>query len=495
MKLPRASGILLHPTSFPGPDGIGDLGPEAYQWIDFLHQSGTTLWQVLPLGPTSYGDSPYQCFSAFAGNTYLISPTLLLDLGLLTRADLTDRPEFPENRVEYGDAIHWKVTLLQRAYQHFQTKKIPTLHNRFAKFQSENEMWLNDYSLFMAIKDNQGSQSWLNWAKPLKLREQQAIQQFASEHQSAIQEHAFRQFLFFEQWNQLQAYANSNGVRIIGDVPIFVSMDSVDAWMNRTLFYTDSNGNPTSIAGVPPDYFSPKGQLWGNPLYNWKAHQESGFNWWIERMGASFAQFNWVRLDHFRGFSACWKVPAGSLTAEKGRWEKCPGTALFSALQNTLGDLPIIAEDLGVITPDVIEMREAFSFPGMGVLQFAFGGDPADRFLPHNYTRDMVVYTGTHDNNTSLGWFQSISQQEQDYCLRYLACEADQIPAAMIREIWKSVAAFAIAPMQDFLHLGAEARMNFPSTSENNWGWRMSADACSNELCSRIKELNALYFR
>ncbi len=495
MKLPRASGILLHPTSFPGPDGIGDLGPEAYQWVDFLHQSGTKLWQVLPLGPTSYGDSPYQCFSAFAGNTYLISPTLLLDLGLLSKTDLADRHLFSEKKINFGTTINWKITLLQRAYQHFQHKKNPSLHNRFNRFQSDNATWLKDYSLFMAIKDNQENQSWLKWAKPLKLREKSAIQQFTSENQTAILEHAFRQFLFFEQWNQLKSYANSNGVCIIGDVPIFVSMDSADAWVNRALFYTDSNGNPTSIAGVPPDYFSPTGQLWGNPLYNWKTHQESGFSWWLERMRASFSMFDWVRLDHFRGFSACWKIPAGNLTAEKGMWEKCPGTALFTALQTELGDLPIIAEDLGVITPDVVEMREAFSFPGMGVLQFAFSSDPADRFLPHNYNQEMVVYTGTHDNNTSLGWFQSISQAEQEYCLRYLACEPDQIPEVMIRTIWSSVASFAIAPMQDFLHLGSEARMNYPSTSEGNWGWRMPLNACSNHLCSQIKELNSLYYR
>lgn len=495
MNLPRASGILLHPTSFPGPDGIGDLGPEAYQWIDFLKDSGTTLWQVLPLGPTGYGDSPYQCFSAFAGNTYLISPTLLLDQGLLTRADFTDRPVFPAEGVDYGNAIQWKLTLLNRAFTRFTTRQDDELQNRFNQFCKENTAWLQDYAIFMAIKESQGGRSWLEWDKALKMHELAAVQLFTDSNMQAIQEQQFKQFLFFEQWNALKEYAHANGVKIIGDVPIFVSMDSADVWAHRELFFIDSKGNPTFIAGVPPDYFSPTGQLWGNPLYNWKKHRDSGFAWWIERMRASLQLFDWIRLDHFRGFAAYWKIKAGSQTAEVGIWEKCPGAALFTALENTLGELPIIAEDLGVITPDVVALREKFSFPGMCILQFAFGGDPADRFLPHNYVRNSVVYTGTHDNNTTLGWFNTSSSAERDFCLKYLGSGEEDIVANMIRTIWSSVASFSIAPMQDFLNLDTHARMNYPSKADGNWCWRMAPNAESVELAGRIRDLNFLYSR
>lgn len=495
MNLPRASGILLHPTSFPGPDGIGDLGPEAYQWIDFLKDSGTTLWQVLPLGPTGYGDSPYQCFSAFAGNPYLISPTLLLDHGLLTRTDFSDRPAFPADRVDYGNVIQWKVTLLNRAFTRFLSSQDEELQARFTQFCEENAVWLNDYAIFMAIKESQGGHSWLEWEKALKMHEPAAIQQFAESNMQSILEQQFRQFLFFEQWNDLKECARANGIQIIGDVPIFVSMDSADVWAHRELFFIDAKGNPTFIAGVPPDYFSPTGQLWGNPLYNWKKHRETGFAWWIERMRASLHLFDWIRLDHFRGFAAYWKIKAGSPTAEVGIWEKGPGAALFTALEHALGELPIIAEDLGVITPDVVALREQFSFPGMCILQFAFGGDPADRFLPHNYARNSVVYTGTHDNDTTLGWFNASGSTERVFCLKYLGSDGTNITANMIRTIWSSVAAFAVAPMQDFLNLGTHARMNYPSKAVGNWCWKMAPNATTPGLAERVRDLNFLYSR
>ena len=495
MNLPRASGILLHPTSFPGPDGIGDLGPEAYQWIDFLKDSGTSLWQVLPLGPTGYGDSPYQCFSAFAGNPYLVSPTLLLDEGLLTRSDIADRPSFSQDNIDYGAAINWKITLLKRAYKHFMLSENAQLKDRFQHFIAEQAAWLHDYSLFMAIKQDQGGQSWLTWEKPLKMRETGALLDFEKHNGDAIQEQAFRQFLFFEQWNSLKDYAHSSGVRIIGDVPIFISMDSADIWTHRELFFIDAKGNPTFIAGVPPDYFSPTGQLWGNPLYNWKKHHDTGYAWWVERMRASLQIFDWIRLDHFRGFAAYWKIKAGSPTAEVGKWEKGPGAALFTALGKALGSLPIIAEDLGVITPDVVALREQFGFPGMCILQFAFGGDSKDRFLPHNYIPNSVVYTGTHDNDTTLGWFNTVSSQERTYCLKYLNRDGTDIASDMIRAIWSSTASFAIAPMQDFLNLDTHARMNYPSQADGNWCWRMPASAASTGLSERIKELNYLYSR
>ncbi len=495
MNLPRASGILLHPTSFPGPDGIGDLGPEAYQWIDFLKDSSTSLWQVLPLGPTGYGDSPYQCFSAFAGNPYLISPTLLLDQGLLTRADFSDRPAFPSDRVDYGSAIQWKISLLKRAFNRFSSSQDEEIITRFTRFCEDNTNWLHDYAVFMAIKESQGGQSWLQWEKTLKMNEPGAVKKFAENNMHAIQEQQFRQFLFFEQWNSLREYAHANGVQVIGDVPIFVSMDSADVWSHRELFFIDSNGNPTYIAGVPPDYFSPTGQLWGNPLYNWKKHRDSGFAWWIDRMRASLRLFDWIRLDHFRGFAAYWKIKAGSPTAEIGIWEKGPGAALFTDLERALGHLPIIAEDLGVITADVVALRERFSFPGMCILQFAFGGDPADRFLPHNYVENSVVYTGTHDNDTTLGWFTASGTAEREFCLKYLGRDGSNITADMIRTIWSSIAAFAVAPMQDFLNLDTQARMNYPSKADGNWCWRMPANAASPDLAKRVKELNFFYSR
>ncbi len=495
MKLPRASGILLHPTSLPGPDGIGDLGPEAYHWIDFLHGSGTKLWQVLPLGPTGYGDSPYQCFSAFAGNPYLISPTLLLDRGLLTRSDLSDRPAFPSNKVDFGPVITWKINLLDRAFQHFRHSTDEALLHRFDDFQAENASWLKDFSLFMAIKDSQGGISWLDWPQPLKMRDDASLNNFAQQHLEEILKHSFRQFIFYEQWLKLKDYAESNNVSIIGDAPIFVSMDSSDAWSHRDLFFIDAKGNPTAVAGVPPDYFSSTGQLWGNPLYNWKIHASTGYSWWIERMKASLKLFDWIRLDHFRGFAAYWKVTAGNPTAEIGKWEKGPGIDLFETLQNVLGELPIIAEDLGVITPDVDSMREKFDLPGMRILQFAFGGDPTDRFLPHNYVKNTVAYTGTHDNDTTIGWYSSAPENERDYCRRYLGRDGSDITWDMIRTIWSSVAAFAITPMQDILNMGTEARMNYPSKPDGNWGWRLPSCSCTRALSERIEELNRLYLR
>jgi 4-alpha-glucanotransferase len=366
---------------------------------------------------------------------------------------------------------------------------------RFKHFCEENAAWLRDYALFIALKESQGGHSWLEWDKSLKMRNPEALTEFEEHNLDAIQEQAFRQFLFFEQWNNLKEYAHSNGIKIIGDVPIFVSMDSADVWAHRELFFIDPKGNPTFIAGVPPDYFSPTGQLWGNPLYNWKKHHETSYAWWIERMRASLLIFDWIRLDHFRGFAAYWKIRAGSPTAEFGKWEKGPGAALFMALNQALGDLPIIAEDLGVITPDVVALREQFGFPGMCILQFAFGGDPGDRFLPHNYIPNSVVYTGTHDNDTSLGWFTASSIAQRELCLKYLNRDGTHITADMIRAIWSSVASFAIAPMQDFLNLDTHARMNYPSKADGNWCWRMLANAVASGLSERIKDLNFLYSR
>lgn len=496
MKFIRSSGVILHPTSLPGPDGIGDFGPEAYRWVNFLKQCGFRLWQVLPLSPTGYGDSPYQSFSAFAGNPYLISPALLLEDELLAPSDLRDRPEFPIDRVDYGPVIEWKLKVLERAFDRFQKSANPELRQELEEFKAREAGWLDDFAIFMAIKESQGMVSWDHWPKELRNRDAKALAAFRAENPQAIDRHIFRQFLFFRQWNKLHAYANDQGIQIIGDIPIFVAYDSADAWANREMFYMDAEGNPSFVAGVPPDYFSPTGQLWGNPIYRWEEHQRTGYAWWIERLRATLRLFDIVRLDHFRGFAGYWEIPAGSPTAETGRWAPGPGIALFEAIRAALKDLPIIAEDLGEITPDVIELRDTLGLPGMKILQFAFQTDPHDPFLPHNYPSQCVAYTGTHDNDTTLGWYRSAPEKEKDFARRYLARSGDDIAWDFIRAVWSSVAVFAIAPMQDFLSLGTEARMNLPGQLGGNWAWRVRPEVLSSQwLINRIRETNELYGR
>jgi len=492
MNYKRASGIILHPTSLPGPDGIGDLGPEAYRWVNFLEEAGCGLWQVLPLGPTGYGDSPYQCFSAFAGNAYLISPALLMEDGLLTRADLADRPQFPADRVDYGPVIQWKLTVLERAYAAFRSGKTAWMNQEFDQFQQKHAHWLDDYSLFMAIKDANGGVSWDNWDISLRTRNQSALKQFREMHAEQIEQISFRQFLFFRQWEALRRYANEKGIQIVGDIPIFIAYDSADAWAHKELFYMGAEGQPEAVAGVPPDYFSPTGQLWGNPLYRWSVHRQSGYAWWLQRMQATLSTVDILRLDHFRGFAGYWEVPAGMPTAEVGRWVKGPGADFFNAIREGLGDLPIVAEDLGEISQDVFDLRDAFNLPGMKVFQFAFLSDPTDPFLPHNFPQNCVAYTGTHDNDTSVGWYRSAPERERDFVRRYLRISGENIAWDMIRAVWSSVAVLALAPMQDFLALGTEARMNYPGRASGNWQWRMPADAINDGLIERIREENYL---
>ena len=496
MKFIRSAGIILHPTSLPGPDGIGDLGPEAYRWVNFLKDVGCRLWQVLPLSPTGYGDSPYQAFSAIAGNPYLISPALLLEDELLTAADLSDRPNFPAERVDYGAVIQWKLTILERAFARFKDSASADFKRALKKFRENEKSWLEDFALFMAIKEANGMVSWDNWPKELRNRDERALRAFAKAHPDAIDRHIFRQFLFFRQWDKVHQYANDQGIEIIGDIPIFVAYDSADAWSHRELFYMDEEGRPSFVAGVPPDYFSPTGQLWGNPIYKWEVHKESGYAWWIERVRATLRMFDTIRLDHFRGFAGYWEIPAGAKTAEIGRWAPGPGADLFIAVRNALKDLPIIAEDLGEITPDVIELRETLKLPGMKVLQFAFQSDPNDPFLPHNFPRNCVAYTGTHDNDTTVGWYHKAPEKERDMARRYLARSGDDIAWDCIRAIWSSVANYALAPMQDFLSLSSEARMNMPGEAGGNWSWRITSEALANGwLSKRIRETNFLYGR
>jgi 4-alpha-glucanotransferase len=495
MKYKRASGVILHPTSLPSADGIGDLGPEAYHWLDFLANAGSSLWQVLPLGPTGYGDSPYQCFSAFAGNPFLVSSAMLMDEDLLLPEDVDDRPDFPTENVDYGSVIPWKLTLLDRAYDRFQAAGSEELAREFDDFQVQQSSWLPDFALFMAIKESQGGVSWDQWPEPLRNRNPSALSQYKSAESQSIERHTFRQFLFFRQWQALHHYAASKGIQIVGDIPIFVAYDSTDVWSHPELFYLDQRGKPTVVAGVPPDYFSPTGQLWGNPLYRWDLHAETGYAWWIERLRATLALVDIIRLDHFRGFSGYWEVPAGAETAEAGRWVPGPGARFFGTVEASLPDLPIIAEDLGEITPDVVQLRDQFGFPGMKILQFAFSTDATDPFLPHNYPKNCVVYTGTHDNDTSWGWYLSAKPEEADLLRRYLARSGEDVSWDLIRAAWSSIACMAFAPMQDFLSLRTEGRMNFPGKPSGNWGWRMHPKALAESLCARLLETNELYGR
>lgn len=495
MEQNRASGILLHPTSLPGPDGIGDLGPEAYRWVDFLNRSGCQFWQVLPLGPTGYGDSPYQCFSAFAGNHYLISTTILLDQGLLTKSDLAERPNFPLERVDYGPVIDWKMKITRKSFQRFQSGQNAKIRTAFEKFKVKESHWLEPFAIFMAIKDQHGGVAWSEWPEELRKRDSKVLKAFKKEYAQEIDFHSYLQFMFYRQWRALHDYAASKNIRIIGDIPIFVAYDSADVWVHKELFHLDKEGVPEVVAGVPPDYFSETGQLWGNPLYNWEVHQKNDYKWWVDRMEAVLNQVDIVRLDHFRGFEAYWEIPYGNETAVEGQWVKGPEHNFFKAVKKEMGELPIIAEDLGVITQKVIKMREAFNLPGMKILQFAFASDPDDDFLPHNYPVDCVAYTGTHDNNTSRGWYDNAPEREKDLCRRYLARSGQDISWSMIRILWQSVAAWVLAPMQDFLSLGEWARMNYPGNPSGNWDWRMHPDAISEGLVKRLYDTNFIYGR
>jgi len=501
MKFERASGVLLHPTSLPGRYGIGDLGPSAYRFIDWLAEAGCKLWQVLPLGPTGYGDSPYQCFSAFAGNPYLISPDFLLRDDLLHPDDLAEIPDFPEDEVDFGRVIPWKLNLLERAFIRFKSTPKPvrqdpstSLKASYDHFCAENVSWLSDYAMFMALKEANGGGAWSGWPEPLRKRDNDALAEASQRHADAVERYSFYQFIFFRQWMSVRDHAHSRGIQLIGDAPIFVAYDSADVWAHPELFFLDDEGQPTVVAGVPPDYFSRTGQLWGNPLYRWPAHKQTDYDWWIARFRATFKQTDIVRLDHFRGFAGYWEIPADSPTAESGRWVPGPGEDFLAAVKSALGELPIIAEDLGEITPDVIELRDQFNLPGMKILQFGFSG-PNNEFLPHNYPQHCVTYTGTHDNDTSHGWYESALEHESDFARRYLNIDGSNFAWNLVRAAWASVAVYAIAPMQDLLGLGTDARMNFPSTLGGNWRWRFTEDVLSDDLRGRLAELNYLYRR
>jgi 4-alpha-glucanotransferase len=507
----RASGVLLHPSSLPGGFGIGDFGPECSKFIAWLNDAGQSLWQVLPLGPTGYGDSPYAPFSSFAGNELLLSPELLTRDGLLASSELEAARLPNSGRVDFGKVIAVKKPLIRLASQRY----IETSgHNPdFTRFKTEQAPWLDDYVLFMDIKeeydtkavaDGIGDSSWNHWWPPaLAGRDKEALEARRQEHAGRLEERKAAQFLFHRQWHEVRMQANGAGIRIIGDLPIFVAMDSADAWSHPELFMLDGTGRPLEIAGVPPDYFSDTGQLWGNPLYKWEQHQKTGFTWWIQRMNAVLSLYDIVRIDHFRGLEAFWAVPAGEKTAVNGSWKKAPGRALLGALKAALGgDIPIIAEDLGFITNEVRALRDEFQLPGMRILQFGFdasesgkGLDPHNPFLPHNYTAASVAYTGTHDNDTMAGWLAKASAEEHRFMEAYLGQLPDNPVRALIREALKSVAAFAVVPMQDILGLGSEARMNEPGTIGGNWAWRIHAEAASQSIARDLKQLAVMYAR
>jgi 4-alpha-glucanotransferase len=495
MFIDRSSGILLHPTSLPGPYGIGDIGPQALKWIDFLANTGTGLWQVLPLGPTGYGDSPYQTFSTFAGNPYLVSPEWLLARGLLHSDDLVNLPPFQREKVVYGDVIYWKLDLLNRSYDHFRFSSGKKLHKEAGTFYTRQQEWLDDYALFMALKEFHGGKPWVEWPDQYRDRDPSALDSFRDQQSYAIQRQKYYQFLFFTQWGELRTYANQKGVKIIGDLPIFIAHDSADAWSHRELFFLDRKGRPTVVAGVPPDYFSETGQLWGNPLYRWDVLASQDYSWWMERLRAAFSLVDILRLDHFRGFVNYWEIPAGEKTAVEGRWVEGPGAAFLSRVEEEFGGLPIIAEDLGEISPQVYRLRDQFQLPGMKILVFAFDSGESNEFLPHHYPENCVVYTGTHDNDTAVGWFQRIDEEERAFALTYLGTSGQDIAWDLIRAAWSSRAVVAITPLQDLLSLDNSARMNYPGNPQGNWSWRFLDEQISNEIKKRLINVNTSYYR
>lgn len=495
MNFPRASGILLHATSLPSRFGIGDFGGEAYKFIDFLQRAGQTYWQILPLGPTGYGDSPYQSFSAFAGNTLLISPEKIVEDGFTTKKEIANPPKFPHDRVDFGAVIEWKNVILKQAFERFKRTNDEGIARAFHEFCDRNNFWLEDYALYRAIKLSISQDSWQDWNQPLKLREPEALEKTKQALDDAIFAEKFYQFTFFKQWFALKKYANDKGVKIIGDVPIFVALDSADVWCNPAQFKLNADGSPRVVSGVPPDYFSNTGQRWGNPIYDWERMRADGFRWWIERMRFALQQTDIIRVDHFRGFEACWEVPGDEETAQNGRWVQAPGAELFNALRDALGALPFMAEDLGEITPAVEHLRDSFGFARMKILLFAFGGGAGNPYLPHNHVKNAAVYTGNHDNDTVAGWFESANRTERDFCLKYLNSSGKEIHWDFIRAAFSSVADSAIVPMQDVLGLGNEGRMNLPSTNSGNWNWRCQQKDFSGKLAEKLKDMTKTYGR
>jgi len=489
----RASGLLLHVTSLPSPYGIGDVGPAALTWIDRLHEAGQGWWQALPLGPTGYGNSPYQALSSFAGNGLIISPDWLIEDGLLKASDVQGR-SFPNTGIDYDAVIPFKHGLLAKAWASFKAGARADLRPAYEQFRSEQAFWLDDYALFRALKAAFHGAYYLEWPAELVRRVPAAIDRVRRERADEIDQVSFAQYLLFRQGERLKAHARSKGLRLIGDLPFFVSPDSSDVWAHPELFLLDEQRRPRFVAGVPPDYFSAQGQLWGNPVYDWEALRASGYRWCISRLRSLLAHVDVIRLDHFRAFAAAWHVPAGAPTAQSGEWAPGPGADFFRAVQTELGGLPFIVEDLGVITADVSALRDRFQLPGTRVLQFAFDGHPDNPYLPDNYVANTVVYTGTHDNPTTRGWFEDLPGDQRQNLSRYVRLPdggSGAAAPALMELAWRSMAGLSMAPLQDLLSLGSAARMNVPGRAEGNWRWRATEDMLSDPAFDRLSALTS----
>jgi 4-alpha-glucanotransferase len=491
--LPRSAGVLLHPTSLPGPFGVGDFGPTAHRWVETLAAMKQTWWQILPLGPTGAGDSPYQSFSAFAGSITLLSPELLARDGLVDPSFWAGS-RFPDDRVDYEHVIPFKAALVGEAWANFRAGRAAALRGPFDEYRVREAAWLDDYALFTAIREWLGGRALPDWPKELLRREPSALAAARKELDQAVGLHQFGQFLFDRQWHALREFANERGIKIMGDAPIFVAPDSSDVWDHSDQFLLDADRKPLVVAGVPPDYFSADGQHWGNPIYDWGRMEATGYSWWIARMKRQLCQVDLIRLDHFRGFAKAWHIPAAEKTARKGNWIDGPGIKLFERLRAELGGLPILAEDLGLITPDVIALRDQLELPGMRVLQFALSG-PDNLHWPHNFVVNSACYTGTHDNETTQGWYANLSERDKHYLGLTLGRYVGDAAWDLIRLAWSSVAMIAVAPLQDVLGLGNEARMNKPGVATGNWRWRFRADQFRSELISKLAEFTTLYNR
>ena len=501
MIFPRRSGLLLHPSSLPSPYGIGELGPAAYRFIDFLNEAGQAYWQILPLTPTDTSNSPYQCLSAFAGNPMLISLDLLHREGYLSNEIISKAVDFNAGRVIFDKVKQQKNELLVHAYNTFKNRTSKEVRAEFKEFCKSNAFWLDDFVSFMALLEKNKFKPWYHWQKKERIHDKTILRSLKKDLKHVVEKHKFWQWIFFKQWIALRSYANTKGIKIIGDIPIFVSMNSADVWANTGLYYFDNNLNPLVVSGVPPDYFSETGQLWGHPLYRWDRMAEKGFRWWTDRFRMMSKKTDIVRIDHFRGLYSYWEVPASETTAVNGRWVPGPGSALFKAVNKKIGEIPIIAEDLGYFDEEsrkgVDALQTEFNYPGMKIVQFAFSNGPNDPFLPHNHPRDCIAYTGTHDNDTIRGWYEKTStEHERNHARKYMNTDGRDIAWDIIRLTWSSPAHTAITTVQDILNLGNEDRMNLPSTiNAQNWSWRFEAPALTHEITAKLLELTELYGR
>jgi 4-alpha-glucanotransferase len=495
MEKLRNSGVLLHISSLPSESGIGDLGNEAYAFVDDLANNGINIWQILPLGPNGPGNSPYQAYSAYAGDPILISPQKLVEWGLLTTTDLENRPPFNRIKVDFDSVATWKNKIHRKAWQTFILKASESFKQEYSAFLNEHDWWLSGYALYVACKAKYNGKCWNEWPQKLIERDPGELETITWELNSEYEFERFQQFLFFRQWFNLKNFANGKGIQILGDLPLYVSLDSSDVWTNQNLFLLDKEGVPTVVGGVPPDYFCEDGQLWGNPVYNWKELEKTEYQWWIARIYFNLHLFNRVRIDHFRGLESFWAIPADSETAKIGEWLPAKGFELLSILQYQIGKLPIVAEDLGIITSEVERLRDQFNLPGMKVLQFAYETDATNVHLPHNLSYNTIAYTGTHDNDTLLGWWDSLNNKECKTIEGYIGGKKGTIRQRLIELVWSSCAMTAIIPMQDILALNGEARMNVPGTATGNWSWRYQKHQLKKEHFEFIRQLNLRYNR